>query len=110
METSIYLIICFCANWCSTCRKYIHEFRILSTNLPEYNLHWVDIENNPDLLYDEDVENFPTILIQKQGQTVFFGSILPHIFCLKRLIKNIDLYQNNNNILTSFPDMRSFFK
>ncbi|AEC20528.1 hypothetical protein PT7_1988 [Pusillimonas sp. T7-7] len=50
----------------------------------------MDIEENPELLGDEDVENFPTLLIQDQRGSLFFGTLLPHISHLERLISSLD--------------------
>jgi len=47
----------------------------------------VDIEDEPEWLGDEDVENFPTLGIQYQGRTLFFGTMLPHIGHLERLLQ-----------------------
>jgi hypothetical protein len=55
--------------------------------LADYVFVWVDIEDHPDLLGDEDVENFPTVLIERQGQKLFFGTMLPHIDQLERMIE-----------------------
>jgi hypothetical protein len=46
----------------------------------------VDIEDHPELLGDEDVENFPTIAIVDKTEVRFMGTILPHIEHLDRLI------------------------
>lgn len=50
---------------------------------------WVDIEDYPELLGDEDVENFPTIAIVQGEHVRFFGTLLPHIEHLNRLIQTM---------------------
>ena len=85
-QTSGLLIVCYCAAWCDTCTQYRPKIENLAHNRSEHIFVWVDIEDNPELLDDEDVENFPTILIERDGKTLFFGTMLPHINLLERLI------------------------
>lgn len=83
-------IACYCAQWCDTCVAYQPELTHLSERYPQHCFIWIDIEDDPDLLDDFDVENFPTLLIQKQDKNYFFGTMLPHISHLERLIQRID--------------------
>jgi thioredoxin 1 len=38
---------------------------------------WIDIEDQADVVGDLDVDNFPTLLIQKHDVVAFFGTMLP---------------------------------
>jgi len=100
------LIVCYCAAWCDTCTVYQQKLEILSDQLPEYIFVWVDIEDHPELLGDEDVENFPTLLIERQGQKQFFGTMLPHIDQLKRMIQATE---TGDHVAASntLPDVRA---
>jgi thiol-disulfide isomerase/thioredoxin len=80
------LVVCYCAAWCDTCTQYRPKIEGLAHSRPEHVFVWVDIEDDPELLDDEDVENFPSILIERDGKTLFFGTMLPHINQLERLI------------------------
>jgi thiol-disulfide isomerase/thioredoxin len=80
------LVICFCAAWCDTCKEYQPKFESLAARHPDTCFIWVDIEDHPELLGDEDVENFPTIAIIDKTEVRFMGTILPHIEHLDRLI------------------------
>lgn len=83
-------VVCYCAAWCDTCTEYRPDFNALASKLSQHTFIWVDIEENPELLGDEDVENFPTLLIQDQRGSLFFGTLLPHISHLERLISSLD--------------------
>lgn len=77
---------CYCAAWCDTCRQYRPGFEALAARLPPHVFVWVDIEENEALLGDEDVENFPTLLIQSPQGNLFFGPMPPHPEHLERLL------------------------
>lgn len=81
------LVLCFCAAWCDTCNAYQPKFTELATQHPQACFVWVDIEDHPELLGDEDVENFPTIAIIANTEVRFLGTVLPHIEHLDRLIE-----------------------
>ena len=52
------LIACFCAEWCKTCQQYQPTFEALATQFPDACLIWIDIEEQPELVGDEDIEDF----------------------------------------------------
>ena len=80
-------VACLCAAWCGTCREYADAYASLARGYPQAKFHWIDVEDEADLLGDLDVENFPTLLIGVAGQPVFFGVLLPHIQTLERLVQ-----------------------
>jgi thioredoxin 1 len=49
---------------------------------------WVDVEDEADLIDPIEVEDFPTILISTGEKPVFFGTVLPHVETLERLIQD----------------------
>jgi thioredoxin 1 len=81
-------VACLCADWCGTCREYAQAYAALQASRPDVSFHWLDVEDEADLLGDLDVENFPTLLIGVNGQPVFFGVLLPHIQTLERLVQD----------------------
>jgi thioredoxin 1 len=82
------LVACLCAQWCGTCTEYQPLFAQLRTEFPGARLVWVDIEDEADLVDPIEVENFPTILIAHGEQPRFFGTVMPHLETLRRLIQS----------------------
>lgn len=89
-ESEAVIVACYCAAWCNTCGAYQASFNELAAQYPHHHFVWVDVEENEALLGDEDVENFPTLLIQNKKGTLFFGPLLPHIEHLQRLLDHVD--------------------
>ena len=82
-----FLVVCLCAEWCGTCREYKTGFDELATQFPDSRFRWFDIEDHADDLGDLDVENFPTLLVLRGELVLFFGTMLPHLSHLRRLIE-----------------------
>lgn len=100
------IVVCFCAEWCDTCGIYQPKFEQLSESFPEAVFVWADIEEHPALLGDEDVENFPTIMIEREGQVLFFGTMLPHISQLERLLQTLTQTTTAAPIESDLPNLR----
>ncbi len=84
------IVACYCAQWCDTCTKYHDDFTQLADKWPQHTFVWIDIEEHPELLGDDDVENFPTVLIQSSAANLFFGTLLPYISHLEKLLDRLD--------------------
>lgn len=84
------VIVCYCAAWCDTCRQYREGFESLAQDHPSAVFIWVDIEENETLLDDEEVEDFPTLLVQSSQGNLFFGPMPPHPTHLDRLIRSLE--------------------
>jgi len=85
--TNEFAVICLCAAWCGTCREYRPAFDALAARFPEVAFRWVDIEDEADAIGDIDVENFPTLLLRRGEWVLFYGTMLPHIGHLQRLLE-----------------------
>ena len=82
------LVACLCADWCGACREYKPLFDSLARKFPNMRFLWVDVEDEADLIDPIEVEDFPTILIANDQNPLFFGTVLPHIETLERLIQD----------------------
>ena len=82
-----FLVTCLCAQWCGTCRDYRAGFDELAAQFPGVRFRWLDIEEQADALGDLDIENFPTLYIRRDDSVLFFGTMLPYISNLRRLIE-----------------------
>ncbi|MEB3095747.1 thioredoxin family protein [Achromobacter sp. D10] len=98
-----WLVACFCAAWCDTCEQYKPKLQALADAMPRHVFAWIDIEDHAELLGDEDVENFPTLLVQIGSRVVFYGPMLPHIGHLERLLESLN--ENSPAIATALPDL-----
>ncbi|GIZ51502.1 thioredoxin family protein [Noviherbaspirillum aridicola] len=86
LEQDNWVIACLCAAWCDTCRGYREGFDRLAAKHPDKRFVWIDIEDEADFIGDIDVENFPTLLIQRGDQVAFFGTVLPDPGVADRII------------------------
>jgi thiol-disulfide isomerase/thioredoxin len=86
LESEAMVVACLCAAWCNTCTEYRSSFDALAARHPDKHFVWIDIEDQADLLGDIDVENFPTLLIQRDAAVAFFGTVLPDPGIADRLI------------------------
>lgn len=81
-----FFVSCLCAEWCGTCREYQPAFVQLAGEQPGVGFAWVDVEDHAEVAGDVDVDNFPTLVIQRGPQVLFSGPTLPDIGILKRLL------------------------
>jgi thioredoxin 1 len=80
-----WVVACLCAAWCGSCREYEIAFAQLAERYPQYHFVWIDIEDQADVVGDFDVDNFPTLLIQRGAIVTFFGTIEPDIRLAERI-------------------------
>lgn len=81
-------VACLCAQWCRTCDGYREVFDQVLSALDDALVQgmWVDVEDQADAMGAIDVENFPTLLMARGDEVLFFGPITPHAQTLQRLI------------------------
>jgi thioredoxin-like negative regulator of GroEL len=82
-----WIVACLCAAWCGTCASYRASFDTLAARHPDKHFIWIDIEDHADVVGDLDIDNFPTLLIQKHDVVAFFGTVLPDPKVAERLVQ-----------------------
>ncbi len=80
-------VACLCAAWCDACTSFRLNFEALAARHADKTMLWIDIEDEAELVGDVDIENFPTLLIQRGAQVTFFGTIEPNDKVAHRLIE-----------------------
>jgi thioredoxin 1 len=88
LDADRWIVACLCADWCDVCKQYQSAFHGLADAAAEACFVWIDIEDHADLVGDLDVENFPTLLIQRGDKVYFFGAVLPDIGIADRLVSS----------------------
>lgn len=82
-------VACLCAAWCRTCESYQAVFEAACAALPQAGLrvHWIDIEDEAELVGDLDIETFPTLLISEGERVRFAGPLTPQPETLRRVLR-----------------------
>lgn len=86
MDGDQWTIACLCAAWCDVCCEYRPGFEAMAARHPAVRFIWIDIEDQADVVGDLDVENFPTLLMQRADTVAFFGPVLPDPRIAERLM------------------------
>ena len=82
-------VICLCAEWCGVCREWRASFDEAAAAHPGLRFAWVDIEDEAEAIGDVDVETFPTLMIAKGDQPLFFGPVQPSGSQFIRLVASL---------------------
>jgi thioredoxin-like negative regulator of GroEL len=84
-------VACLCAAWCRLCDSYgpVFEAAIAALRLQhgQVQAHWIDIEDEADLVGDYDVETFPTLVVADARQVLFAGPLTPQPETLQRVLR-----------------------
>lgn len=81
------LVAGLCAQWCGTCREYLPLFERQRARFDgRARFAWIDVEDHDEVLGGLDVENFPTLLIARGDEVLFYGTVTPHEQTLARLV------------------------
>jgi thioredoxin 1 len=85
-------VACLCAAWCRLCDDYVSVIEQVSHETATAGAavvwHWIDIEDEAELVGDFDVETFPTLVIVDGTQVRFAGPLAPQPDTLRRLLRS----------------------
>lgn len=82
-------LILFCADWCSSCREFKPIFDAF--NYLGLSRHWVDIENEDQLMPGIEVENLPSIFVLSNDKlSWYFGAIRPSSLFLEKILSDLE--------------------
>ncbi len=86
-------VACLCAAWCRLCDDYApvfeHVTQALRAARPGLHTHWIDIEDEAELLGDFDVETFPTLVVVVGDDLRFAGPLTPQAETLQRVLATV---------------------
>ena len=94
LASSHWTVACLCAQWCRTCDAYrdtlvaVRDTMRIGHPQAAMRFVWIDIEDESELVGDLDIEDFPTLLLARGDQVLFFGPLLPHAQTLDRLVRS----------------------
>jgi hypothetical protein len=84
-------ILCLCAAWCHLCDAYAPVFdaalQRLRHDWPALTGHWIDIEEQAELVGELDIETFPTLVLLCGAQVLFHGPLTPQAEVLERVVR-----------------------
>ena len=87
LDAGGWVVACLCAAWCGTCSSYRAAFDGLAARHADKTFVWIDVEDQAGVVGDLDVDNFPTLLLQRGDRVAFFGAMLPDAQVADRLIQ-----------------------
>ena len=84
-------VACLCAAWCSLCNGYalVFEQALAADREAPVHLqsHWIDIEDEAELVGDLDVQTFPTLIVFDAHHVWFAGALTPQPETLRRVLR-----------------------
>ena len=101
-------VTCLCAEWCGTCRDYRAVFdAAVAASAAACVPRWIDIEDEADLMGNVDVDNFPTLLISRGDEVLFFGTVTPHLSTLSRMLQTVSQGNGQLGSTVATPDVQA---
>ncbi|MDE2147224.1 MAG: thioredoxin family protein [Burkholderiales bacterium] len=84
-------VACLCAAWCRLCDSYapVFEAALQGLGVPGLRMHWIDIEDEAELVGEFDVETFPTLVVADAQRVRFAGALTPQPETLQRVLRAV---------------------
>jgi len=89
LDDSTWMVVCFCAGWCGSCREYRPQLEELAGSRQDVRFFWVDIEDHADILGELDIDKFPTLSIQRGNIVTFYSCIHPDAKLAERILQSM---------------------
>jgi thioredoxin-like negative regulator of GroEL len=89
MQGDSLTVVALCAAWCGTCREFRPVFDALVREMPHARFVWVDIEDEPEVAGDLEIETFPTLGVMHGAVPVHFGPTTPQKAVVERLLRGL---------------------
>ncbi len=84
-------LACLCAAWCRLCDAYAQVLEAAAAQLrtahPGLQTHWIDIEDEAELVGDLDIPTFPTLVLMDADRVLFAGPLTPQPETLLRVLR-----------------------
>ena len=104
-------LACLCAAWCRLCDEYAQVIAEVKRDAAwagvDLRWHWIDIEDQADLVGEVDVETFPTWVIADAEGVRFAGPVEPQPDTLRRLLRATVL-QPQAGVPATAPEVAAF--
>lgn len=94
------LVVGLCADWCGTCKEFRPAFDRIAAAMPCATFVWLDVEDDSALAGDIDIENFPSLAVFRNGQTMHYGVTDPLQGVVARLLGALF---ENDRVATGIP-------
>lgn len=82
-------VACLCAAWCGVCRDFLPMFTAQAGANPHMRFAWVDVEDEDETMGEVDIETFPTLLVARGDEVLFFAPIPPLASQFARLLARL---------------------
>jgi thioredoxin 1 len=84
-------LVCLCAAWCRLCDAYQPVLQQVATEWGAsgrgLQVHWIDIEDEAELVGEFEVETFPTLVVLDDHRVCFAGPLTPQPETLRRVLR-----------------------
>ena len=92
-EQPTWWVACLCAAWCGVCRDWLPVFTTQARAHAHMRFAWVDVEDEDETMGEVDIETFPTLLVARGDEVLYFAAIPPMASQFTRLLARLQAQQ-----------------